>query len=307
VKKRWLLPIFASFVFVTGIGANDVEAATIQELKSTATQYLGAPYKYGGSNIQTGIDCSGYTKYVFSKLGISLSRSSKGQYTQGTPVAKKDLQPGDLVFFNTSGSGVSHVGIYLGDGKFISATTSGGVDIDHINDPYYWGARYIGAKRVASFTSEEVKQVKEAAIDFSVYASRGEVALRLANALQLDISDTNVPFVDVKPDSKFAGAATALQKLNVFTGDQNGKFNPSSPITRAHVAKVLVEAYGLELQGEPQTFSDVPENHWAYEYVAILASNNITTGRPDGTFGINDYATLTHIDTFIERTKNINN
>lgn len=305
MKKRWLLPIFASFVIVSGIGVNNAEAASVQELTSTATQFLGAPYKYGGSNIHTGIDCSGYTQYIFSKLGISLSRSSKGQYAQGTPVAKSDLQPGDLVFFNTSGSGVSHVGIYLGNSRFISATTSGGVDIDSINDPYYWGARYIGARRVASFTNQEQQEVKEAAIDFSVFASRGEVAVRLAEALQLDTTDLNVPFVDVRPDSKYAGAATALKKLNIFTGDENGKFNPSSPITRAHVAKVLVEAYGLELQGEPQKFSDVPETHWAYEYVAILASNNITTGRPDGTFGINDYATLTHIDTFIERAKNL--
>lgn len=305
MKKRWLLPIFASFVIATGIGANNVaEAATVEELKQTATQYIGAPYKYGGTNISSGIDCSGYTRYVFSKLGIELDRSSKGQYGQGTAVSKKDLQPGDLVFFNTSGKGVSHVGIYLGDNQFISATTSQGVKIDNLNDPYYWGSRYIGAKRVASFTAEEVQEVKEVAIDFSVFTSRGEVALRLADALNLDTSDTVSPFIDVKPDSKYAGATTALQKLDIFTGDDNGKFNPGSPITRGQLAKVLVVAYDLELQGEPVTFTDVPEDHWAYEYIAILASNGIASGQANGDFGVEDYATLEHLDTFLERINN---
>ncbi|MFC5542429.1 MAG: NlpC/P60 family protein [Bacilli bacterium] len=304
MKKKWILPMFASFMLVSGIGVSAAEAATVNELTSTAKQYIGAPYKYGGTNIQTGIDCSGYTRYIFSKFGISLKRSSREQFTQGTPVSKSDLKPGDLVFFNTSGSGVSHVGIYLGSNQFISATTSGGVEIDNINDRYYWGSRYVGARRVAEFTNEQAEQVKEAAIDFSVYASRGEAAIRLAAALGLDTNDTATPFVDVKPDSKYAGATKALNELQIFTGDASGKFNPGSPITRAQLAKVLVKAYGLQMKGEPKTFTDVPANHWAYEYVQILASNGITTGKSDGSFGVDDYATLEHLDIFIERIKN---
>lgn len=307
VKKKWLLPIFASILLVSGFGVSAAEAATAEELTSTAKQYLGAPYKYGGTNVQTGIDCSGFTRYIFSKFGVSLKRTSKEQYTQGTAVSKSDLQPGDLVFFNTSGKGVSHVGIYLGNNQFISATTNGGVAIDNINDPYYWGSRYVGARRVATFTTEQAEQVKEAAIDFSVIASRGEVAIRLAEALHLDTSDTNAPFIDVKPDSKYAGAITALSKLGIFTGDENGKFNPGSPITRGQLAKALVKAYGLELQGEAAAFADVPQEHWAHEYVAILSSNGIANGREDGTFGVDEYATLEHLDVFINRIKSLQN
>ena len=301
MKKKWLLPVFASFVIFTGVGVNDAEAATISELTNTAKSYIGTPYKYGGTDVNTGIDCSAYTQIVFSKLGFSLNRTTGAQYQQGTAVSKGNLKEGDLVFFNTTGAGVSHVGIYIGSGNFISSTTSEGVVEDNINDPYYWGSRYIGAKRVANFTEEEIEEVKDAGIDFSIYASRGEVALQLAKALGIDTSNTNSPFPDVKPSSKYAGAVVALNKLGVFNGDQNGKFNPGSPLTRAQLAKVLVEAFDLRLQGKAATFTDVPSSHWASNYIAILSSNKITTGKEDGTFGVNDKVTLKHLNVFLDR------
>ena len=298
VNKKWLLPIFASFMIFTGVGVHNAEAATTTELTNTAKEYIGIPYKYGGTDIKTGIDCSAYTQMVFSKLGISLDRTSKAQYQQGTSITKGSLKAGDLVFFNTSGEGISHVGIYLENGDFISATTSSGVSIANLNDSSYWGPRYVGAKRVANFTAEEVKNAE---IDFSIYASRGEVALQLAEALQLDTSNTDSSFPDVKPSSKYAGAAVALNKLGVFNGDSNGKFNPGSPLTRAQLAKVLVEAFDLRLQGQAEQFTDVSSSHWASNYVAILSANKITTGKADGTFGINDNVTLKHLNVFTDR------
>lgn len=300
MKKKWLLPIFASFMFFTGMGVHEAKAATFTDLTNTAKAYIGVPYQYGGTNINTGVDCSAYTQIVFSKLGISLQRTSSAQYQQGTAIAKAQLKTGDLVFFNTSGSGVSHVGIYIGDNNFISATTSSGVKIDKINDPYYWGSRYVGAKRVANFT-ENTGEVKGTEVDFSIYASRGEVALKLANQLHLDTSNTNTSFPDVKPTSKYAGAAEALKKIGVFSGDANGKFNPNSPMTRAQLSKVLVEAFHLKQQGTALQFVDVPSTHWAYNYVNILSSNKITVGKGNNTFGVNDNVTLVQLDTFIKR------
>lgn len=306
VKKRILLPIFASFMIFSGVATDTytVEAASVSDLTATASKYIGVPYVYGGTTA-SGLDCSGFTQIVFKQLGENLNRTAAAQYKQGTAVSKANLQEGDLVFFNTTG-GVSHVGISLGGSKFIHAGTSTGVTTADLNSSY-WAKRYIGAKRVANFQSEKVvasinnAEVKDAAIDFSVYASRGEVALQLAEALGLDTTATETPFPDVKSTSKYAGATKALNELGVFTGDENGKFNPGSPLTRAEMAKVLATAFELNQQATVASFKDVPSSHWAHNDIMILASNGITNGIGEGLFGTNDHVKLVDLKTFIER------
>lgn len=135
-------PFDSDFVF-TKTGS---VSKSVQDVIKEAENYRGVPYVFGG-NTPKGFDCSGYVRYVFAKKGISLPRSADEQYTVGTKVSKKNLQPGDLVFFETYEKGVSHSGIYIGNGKFISATSSSGVAIADLAGGY-WGERYIGAKRV---------------------------------------------------------------------------------------------------------------------------------------------------------------
>lgn len=113
---------------------------------ATAKQYLGVPYLWGGTT-PNGFDCSGYTQYVFRAHGITLPRSSSQQYTVGTYVSKGNLKPGDLVFFDVEGNGISHVGIYVGNNQFIHCSTSKGVVITSLSSTY-WAPRYYGARRV---------------------------------------------------------------------------------------------------------------------------------------------------------------
>lgn len=304
--KKWLLPVFASFMIFAGTGTDNAEAATQNELTTAAYKYIGVPYLYGGTTTR-GLDCSGYTQLVYKQMGISINRTTTTQYKQGTAVSKNNLQVGDLVFFNTFGSGVSHVGIYVGNNKFTHAGTSTGVTTASLGSSY-WAQRYIGAKRITTFTNGSTQgstgEVKDSAIDFKIYASRGEVATRLAKVLGVDTTDTNSPFSDIKSSSTYAGAATAMYKLGIFTGT-NGKFNAGSPLTRSQMAKVLVEAFDLKMTNKVVDFKDVKSGSWDYNYIRILASNGITIGKPDGTYSGSDYVTLTQLNTFIERAKNL--
>jgi soluble lytic murein transglycosylase-like protein len=109
------------------------------EVVGAATKYLGVPYKWGGTDPTSGLDCSGFTQRVFADLGISIPRTSSQQATAGRPVASlAEAQPGDLVFFDNSSSraGIDHVGLYIGGGKMIAAPQEGDVvKVQNVGNP----------------------------------------------------------------------------------------------------------------------------------------------------------------------------
>lgn len=126
------------------------------DLALGAISMLGIRYQMGGTSPEGGLDCSGLVRYVFKQAwGSELPRTSEEISRVGTQIATKDLQPGDLVFFNTVRRGFSHVGIYLGDSNFIHAPARGGeVRIESMNVGY-WRQRFNGARRMTEPTSQE--------------------------------------------------------------------------------------------------------------------------------------------------------
>lgn len=117
-----------------------------KDVTEEAKKYIGVPYRFGGTDTR-GFDCSGFIQYVFRREGMQLPRAADEQYRLGKKISKSALRPGDLVFFSTYEKGVSHSGIYMGNGSFISATSSSGIAVADMTGGY-WAERYIGAKRI---------------------------------------------------------------------------------------------------------------------------------------------------------------
>jgi cell wall-associated NlpC family hydrolase len=114
---------------------------------SYAYKFIGKPYVWGAEGPRS-FDCSGFTKYVYKAFGVNLPHYTGAQIGQGSSVSRSNLSQGDLVFFNTDGSSVSHVGIYVGDGEFIHASSgSRKVTVSNLGQSYY-KSKYVGARRI---------------------------------------------------------------------------------------------------------------------------------------------------------------
>jgi len=135
-------------------GESRSTAAPREMLASFAMTLRDIRYRRGGRAPTTGFDCSGFVHYVFAHaLGVDLPDTSATQYLDGSQVARNELQTGDLVFFHTRGKRVSHVGIYLDNGRFIHSPSTGKrVRVDELADRY-WAKRYMGARRPTTLTS----------------------------------------------------------------------------------------------------------------------------------------------------------
>lgn len=128
-----------------GVELEDMGA--VGTVLSNARDYLGVPYRLGGTNTRA-FDCSGFVQKVYKSIGIDLPRTAREQFKSGRDVSRDEITQGDLVFFKTYSSYPSHVGIYIGDNYFIHASTKKRkVRIDRLDEPYY-SKRFIGAKRL---------------------------------------------------------------------------------------------------------------------------------------------------------------
>lgn len=129
-----------------------------KHIKQRSRDAIGAPYRSGGTS-RSGFDCSGFTRWTFLNHGANLPHSSMKQFDMASRKGHKriwkrtKLRIGDLVFHRTTSARVGHVGIYVGNGKFISSTSSSGVRVKSLWDPYYWGPRWVGATRLPATTA----------------------------------------------------------------------------------------------------------------------------------------------------------
>ncbi|MFD1130649.1 C40 family peptidase [Paenibacillus sp. PDC88] len=143
--KKIIMSLLGSVIIISS-GTTSAFADDKSKLQSEVSQVVGTPYKWGGTTAASGFDCSGFILYIFDKFNQNLPRTSAAQAKTGTAVAKSNLRTGDLVFFNTSGKGISHAGIYIGDGQFAHSSSSKGVRVSKLSETYY-KQRYVTARR----------------------------------------------------------------------------------------------------------------------------------------------------------------
>ncbi|WP_217595153.1 C40 family peptidase [Cohnella sp. GbtcB17] len=145
-KKAGLLLLGAAILFA---GTDNTSYASEKpELAQAIDEVIGTPYKWGGTTT-SGFDCSGFIRYIFDQFQLELPRTSSAQALAGTQVDQDELLPGDLVFFNTSGAGISHAGIYVGEGAFAHSSSNKGVTISKLSEAYY-AKRYVTARRITT-------------------------------------------------------------------------------------------------------------------------------------------------------------
>ena len=158
VQQHRLLSQFVEIRHNVSVQAHEVVDRT-SDLVVPAMGFLGVPHRRGGTSAETGFDCSGFVRAMYEKTaGLLLPRRADQQAAFAEKIDKKDLQPGDLVFFNTMRRAFSHVGIYVGDGKFIHSPRSGSeVRVEDMQQSY-WKRRFDGARRVTTTVAEAPAQ-----------------------------------------------------------------------------------------------------------------------------------------------------
>ncbi|WP_251658220.1 C40 family peptidase [Sporosarcina aquimarina] len=277
MKKQLVVFLAFMLVFASVFTANPQksQAASGDSIVAYAKKFEGTPYLFGGST-PAAFDCSGYILYVFKFFGISLPRTSETQFNVGTSVARDNLQAGDLIFFeNTYKPGISHTGIYIGNGNFISAESSG-VKISNLDTNPYWGPKYAGAKRVVGITTTPPTK---------------------------PVAPTPTPptsFSDVAAKHPAYEAIETLSTQKIISGFPDGSFQPETQVTRGQAATMINRVLKLRPRF-PLTYSDVPATHAFAKDISAMSDAGILSGYEDGSFGMYDPLTKAQLAIILDR------
>ncbi len=153
---KWNVSKILALLFLCwGIQASQAKSIkdARQEIIRSTMDYLSIPYLWGGTNPQTGLDCSGFVQLVFHRAGLPVPRVARDQFSTTYYLDPKSVLPGDLIFFsmkNPSSRRVDHVGIYVGKSFFVHASVSNGIHIDQVMNPYYY-ERIVGIRKYTGF------------------------------------------------------------------------------------------------------------------------------------------------------------
>ena len=183
--------------------------AAAVELVMQALGLQGVNYRWGGSRPQEGLDCSGLVQHVYREAaGLILPRRSEDMSRSGVPVAREQLEPGDLVFFNTRRQAYSHVGIYIGSGRFVHAPSTGGqVRTEGLSTPY-WRTRFDGARRMVTPQTAAARTEGPVSVARAV-APRPPRAARVTQTAQAPQARTGGRATDARPRSPGASPPVA--------------------------------------------------------------------------------------------------
>lgn len=175
-ERRGLLS--SMMTSTTSVASNVANRAG--DLVINALGLIGVRYRFGGNNPETGLDCSGFVRYVFNDtFGFLLPRRAVEMSQVGTTIDTAELRPGDLVFFNTMRRTFSHVGIYIGDNKFVHAPATGGkIRVDDMRQSY-WVARYNGARRIDDANRPDVSRGLDTMVETLQRLDPGAMSTRL--------------------------------------------------------------------------------------------------------------------------------
>lgn len=286
---RKQLVVFLAFILVFTsmftVAPQKSQAASGDSIVAYAKKFEGTPYLFGGST-PTAFDCSGYILYVFKFFGISLPRTSETQFNVGTSVARDNLQAGDLVFFeNTYKPGISHTGIYIGNGNFISAESSG-VKISNLDTNPYWGPKYAGAKRVSGITTTP--------------PTKPVAPTPTPPAPSKPIPTPPTSFNDVAAKHPAYEAIETLSTQKIISGFPDGSFQPETQVTRGQAATMINRVLKLRPRF-PLTYSDVPATHAFAKDISAMSDAGILSGYEDGSFGMYDPLTKAQLAIILDR------